>query len=554
MLRSLITGAYIGFFVAASAVPTAVYRSSTGRDSTTNFVAAGGITNGSTAERGDLITLAPGTPRNVTELTVYYVFGLTLPESGTESFQIRFFAADGPPTGGSPTPGTLLWESGQIDAKPGLVTHRIEVPSVVVPDTFFWTFKAENVPQIFPTPQDPTQYFLGTQMLGPPQIGTSDLNLVRRNEPSEPWQVVAYPSQFGNQAPPGTPPPCLGITIWADGGPAIPYDSMSGDTMPTGLAAIPETLESGDDVSFEGANRTVGRFEFEYGVDIATPTGSEGVVVRFYQYDETTPGGDPAAAAFWTSPTIPINTNAGFHTLSMAVPAVEVPDRFAYTLEWINVSQAAGNEAGQTIRTPPNPGGSSWIIWRKDGLGPTGWGAYWFGNPSPSTDPGLEQEPVANFAARFLPVAELQTAMLAPGATLSNGPEQLAASDDQRWVMRPGVVLTSAQDPIGLVISANLPVTSAAGFSIIVEGNGSAPGIRQTAEAYNFQSGSYDSSQNTTMSVNTDSETSVDFAGSDHVGPANEIRVRLKYRATGPVLIYPWQLRLDRVYFNFRLV
>jgi hypothetical protein len=36
------------------------------------------------------------------------------------------------------------------------------------------------------------------------------------------------------------------------------------------------------------------------------------------------------------------------------------------------------------------------------------------------------------------------------------------------------------------------------------------------------------------------------------IGPANEVRVRTRYKLNGPVFAYPWSVSLDRAYLSYR--
>lgn len=87
-------------------------------------------------EVGQAISLA-GTARKITKVE------LQVGGNVDADFQVRFYLLDGPPWGAPNTPGTLVWESPVqfFDWTPPYYNRRVielDVPSVVVPDTFAW--------------------------------------------------------------------------------------------------------------------------------------------------------------------------------------------------------------------------------------------------------------------------------------------------------------------------------------------------------------------------------------------------------------------------------
>jgi hypothetical protein len=132
-----------------------------------------------------------------------------------------------------------------------------------------------------------------------------------------------------------------------------------------------------------------------------------------------------------------------------------------------------------------------------------------------------------------------------PGVILSGGLAEVQTSDDLRLVERPGPVLTSTTPPAQLTLEGTTPVLSPNQMRIEFEGHASAATISMHTYAFNFSSGLYDEVDVRTLPT-TDGTFAADVPiPSLHIGGAGQIRMRFACHATGPVLIYPWLLRVD---------
>ena len=322
--------------VSAFGIGTSVYANGPAEMHATNSFDPGVITNGSTAEEGDTITLAAGTPRNITGLTVYYALNCTATTfTGAETFRIRFYNLDG--TAGAP--GTIIWDSGQQPVRfGGRHSQWVAVPNITVPDTFAWTIKPENVLQTGTTEA------LGPVFQGPPTIRSGDTMVWHRLEPAAAWT-----NDSG-----GTTPGSYGATMWANGNPPKPYDNTTNGSNFFG----PLPWEGGDDVSFEGTARTMTSFQIMYYSDITVPVGNEGVIARIYRRTMDFRG-MPQMTPVYTSPETLIDATAAVHTLDFALPNIVANDDMVWTVQFTHVAQIAGNEVGSLFRTPPDAGGSA---------------------------------------------------------------------------------------------------------------------------------------------------------------------------------------------------
>jgi hypothetical protein len=138
-----------------------------------------------------------------------------------------------------------------------------------------------------------------------------------------------------------------------------------------------------------------------------------------------------------------------------------------------------------------------------------------------------------------------------PGVILSGDFGSLAANDEIKLVMRPGPVLTSAQRPIGATIEGIAPGSAPTSLSIVVDASGSAPGVNLLVETFVWGSTAFSTVGNVTL---TTSDTTTSFlipSPLSSIGPSNRLRMRLTARAGGPVLIYPWLLRIDEATWRY---
>jgi len=134
------------------------------------------------------------------------------------------------------------------------------------------------------------------------------------------------------------------------------------------------------------------------------------------------------------------------------------------------------------------------------------------------------------------------------GAIDSGDPDSLLYPDDNRFTFRPGIVFSTGQSPVELVVEGPSPVLTPTRLEFGIEFHSTAGSIRQTIEMYNFDSSAYEI-VDTRSSTLSDSVVviAINADPGRFVSPAGLMRTRLSYRATGPVFAYPWRTRLDHV-------
>ena len=119
-------------------------------------------------EIGDDVTLA-GTARVVTNFLISMTSTYANNYSGT--FTARFYLPDGPDDGfGNRLPGTKIWEGTTTGlGSEGTRLMAWDVPNVLVPDSFIWTFQMDTT--LNPLFEDPDG--IGPDLNDNPAVGSS---------------------------------------------------------------------------------------------------------------------------------------------------------------------------------------------------------------------------------------------------------------------------------------------------------------------------------------------------------------------------------------------
>ena len=140
---------------------------------------------------------------------------------------------------------------------------------------------------------------------------------------------------------------------------------------------------------------------------------------------------------------------------------------------------------------------------------------------------------------------------LAPGIVISGTPADMNTSNDVYYVLRPGVVLSSSQSPIVLTNSYTLPANNATALSSVIESHAQQANIRQTIEAFNFSTTTYDQQNQQVLPTTDTGVTSNLTSPSNYIGSGNEVRLKISYKAVGPILAYPWRIYIDEATLRF---
>lgn len=138
------------------------------------------------------------------------------------------------------------------------------------------------------------------------------------------------------------------------------------------------------------------------------------------------------------------------------------------------------------------------------------------------------------------------------GLVLSGNLASLNASDDDRLVMRPGIVFSTTEAPIQLVVNTVAPSASASQIIFSVEASVNQGNIGQTILMFNWQTNAYEQMRvdagTTSDSIKTVTVTS---NANRFINQSDRsMRSKISYKTTGPVFSYPWQGRVDHVFWR----
>jgi hypothetical protein len=140
----------------------------------------------------------------------------------------------------------------------------------------------------------------------------------------------------------------------------------------------------------------------------------------------------------------------------------------------------------------------------------------------------------------------LEAGIIASGAL--SGTHQ---SDNDKLVVRPGIVFATGQAPVRYVREVQAP-TAVGDLWVSVEASATSPNVGQRVELWNWNTGQWDQVMQHGNLTTTDTARTL-FLGvpTNYVNGTNNIRTRVSYYASGPVVAYPWETNIDhvRVYF-----
>lgn len=161
------------------------------------------------------------------------------------------------------------------------------------------------------------------------------------------------------------------------------------------------------------------------------------------------------------------------------------------------------------------------------------------------------------YFARIVPEPSVlpQSFSMFRGVLVSGVIQDLFASDNSAVVARAGLVLSSAEPPVQMVIEGVSPSLAPLELGFLVEARVSTPGLSQTIELFNFVSGQWEL-------VNTRTATTTDSIAHAHVtnNPARfirqgdgAVRAKVSYKTVGLTLHYPWSASIDRSHWTLVL-
>jgi len=168
--------------------------------------------------------------------------------------------------------------------------------------------------------------------------------------------------------------------------------------------------------------------------------------------------------------------------------------------------------------------------------------------------PGIRQSTAAVSRVPGSQQVQPSSFSLSPGSVLMGDTEDLLFSDESRLQVRPGAVLSSSQAPIKLTVEGTSPVASPTTMSIRIEGHATASTLGRTVEAYNFDTSQWVVVNTTTSTSTNDTVANIPVSNAAQFvqNGTNTVRMRVSYKQTGPVLGFPYTVKLDTAIWNIQ--
>jgi len=156
---------------------------------------------------------------------------------------------------------------------------------------------------------------------------------------------------------------------------------------------------------------------------------------------------------------------------------------------------------------------------------------------------------------KYVPGAEVVPASFSMlrGSVISGNLASLRRSDNYRLIMGPAAGFSNAEPPIQVILNAIAPTLPPSGFSFSLESNATIASAEQKIALYNFDNESYEV-LDTRLATTSDGLVRVDVA----IEPSRfiqvgtlAIRAKVTFRALGARFVYPWEGRIDKVWWTF---
>jgi len=138
------------------------------------------------------------------------------------------------------------------------------------------------------------------------------------------------------------------------------------------------------------------------------------------------------------------------------------------------------------------------------------------------------------------------------GLNVGGGLAEVLQSDNQYLTHRPGIVFTSSQAPIELTFNVTCPRSQLASIKVSLESGASSSALLQKISLWdNTASNWVEIDSRATTLPDSVAEVAVTANANRFVqSGSNLIRMRVTWRQDGPVFVYPWNARIDRIGFE----
>ncbi|MHB8637205.1 MAG: outer membrane protein assembly factor BamB family protein [Fimbriimonadaceae bacterium] len=119
-------------------------------------------------------------------------------------------------------------------------------------------------------------------------------------------------------------------------------------------------------------------------------------------------------------------------------------------------------------------------------------------------------------------------------------------SDGQALKVAPGPTLTSQEAPVQVIITGTSVVTSPSDLKLHVQAFANEPNLTEMIDLWNFTSGRWDRISTTSATTGDGTVDATAMSPTSYVDATGGMRARLSWKASGPLLVYPWSIGIDQ--------
>lgn len=135
------------------------------------------------------------------------------------------------------------------------------------------------------------------------------------------------------------------------------------------------------------------------------------------------------------------------------------------------------------------------------------------------------------------------------GVLIEGDLTRLAQSDDEYFIAQPGFTLSAMESPVWIDLTGVSTFTNPSSLGFSIESAANTPNIRQVIELFNYSTNEFEVVDDRLTSFSTDASATVqlDQDMENFVESATgEVETRVGWRQNGFVLLFPWEVRIDR--------
>ena len=150
------------------------------------------------------------------------------------------------------------------------------------------------------------------------------------------------------------------------------------------------------------------------------------------------------------------------------------------------------------------------------------------------------------FFGREVAVEASQVAVTT-GTTISGGLPETIESDNDELVVIPELISDPTESALSLVFDGNLSSDRPSDLDVEIEFRTATPGLTGFVEAFNWGTGEYEVVGSIDESTVIEQAFTFGLSATDHVeADTGVVRAQIRWQQTSPVIVYPWQVYIDR--------